>query len=262
MDFRDNFKHSWAMRCLGAIVAVTVAATCSASCDSTATPPARTPDGSASISAPRNTFPAFTADSIPTINSAADQGCVDEAGTLHAHATDWYPGNTGSALALNGEHSTSVQLNAFVTVATHAVDALAPGFVLTDQWENRPTTSGCVTHRYAVYARGDDKLVVSTWRVASAADPNWVPNEASFKAINNATMVSRGGHIATALVIAPDGTTGRVTAFGARASDLVAGWPSTFPPNPSAEAPGETPITADELVPLADEVLAQVLSQR
>ena len=265
MDFLGNLKQCVTMRHLAAALAFTTAATLLANCNSAETAPSaptQHAEATTTVTVASQTSQAITLDSIPTVNAAADQGCLDEAGALHAHVTDWYPGGTGSPLALNGEQSTSTELDAFVSAATDALTAVAPGFVLTNHWENRRTVNGCVTHRYATYASGDDKIVVSAWRVESAADPFWVPNEAAFEAIDDSTLVSRGGHIATVLAVAPDGTTSRVSVYGARAQDLVSGWPSTAAPNPSTELPGHTPITADELVPFAHELLAEVLSQR
>lgn len=204
----------------------------------------------------------FTADSIPTLNQAADTGCLDTSGKLHAHAREWYPAQSGSALGLGGETGTSPALNDFVASATDALKSVAPGYVPSHPFELHQNMSGCATHRYARFTNGDDEVVVSAWRVESAASAYSVPNETDFIALDDTTLVSRGKHIAVVLVVAPDGTTSRVTAYGARASDMVSGWPTTTMGNPGAGPPGPAPISADELIPIARAVLAFVLAHR
>lgn len=201
-------------------------------------------------------------DSIPIASVAADDGCLDEPGTLHAAASSWYPASSGGALTLNGDRSTSAALDGFRAAASVALHDVAPAFVASDGLEYQRAGGGCTTHRYAVFANDDAEVVVSAWRVQSAANPFWVPNEAGFVAVNDSTLVSRGSHIAVVLAVAPDGTTARVTAYGARAAALVAGWPSTTTSSPTAPPPGLTSFTADELIPVANSMLTYVLDQR
>ncbi len=201
-------------------------------------------------------------DSIPIASVAADDGCLDEPGTLHASASSWYPASSGGALTLNGDRSASSALGGFRAAASIALQAVAPAFVASDALEYQRAGGGCTTHRYAFFANDDAEIVVSAWRVESAANPFWVPNEAEFVAVNDSTLVSRGSHIAVVLAVAPDGTTARVTAYGARAAALVAGWPSTTTSSPTALPPGLTTVTADELIPVANSMLTYVLDQR
>ena len=202
------------------------------------------------------------ADSIPTVNAAADQGCVDEAGTLHADAAAWYPGDSGSPPGLGGsETTTSADLVDFTATATAALTPVAPGFVLENQFEYHARVSNCVSHRYAVYSMGEERIVVSAWRLTSAADPFWIPNDAEFTVVDGSTLVSRGEHIAIALAVAPDGTTARITAYGSRASEMVSGWPTTTTSRGNTPA-GPAPFAADDLVPIARTVLEYVLDQR
>jgi hypothetical protein len=265
MDFLSVLMDSSRMGRAGAVVAVLAATTFLASCSTSVTQPTEaltTITTGTSIGVSAETTSTFVADAVPAVNAAADQGCVGEAGTLQARAADWYPDRTDGSLGLNGERSESAELEVFVSAATDAIAAVAPRFTLSDQFEYRRMSGGCATHRYAIYANADEQIIVSTWRVESAADPFSVPNESPFTEIDDSTMASRGAHLAIVLAVAPDGTTSRVSAYGARASDLVAGWPTTTGPLPSAEPPGLTPITADALVPVAHEMLTVVLSRR
>jgi hypothetical protein len=233
-----------------------------ASCDSTESQRAVTSGAVTSAQVTPQATEGVVADSIPTVNESPDRGCLDEAGTLRARVSDWYPDAAGSPLELNGERAKSTALDAFGTAASDAVTAVAPEFALDDQSEYRRTQEGCATHRYAVFVNGEDKVVVSAWRVESAAASWWVPNEAEFEALDNETLVSRGEHIEVVLAVAADGTTSRVSAYGARAAELVAGWPSTVAPALSAPPPGPSPLGVDQLVFIADAMLVQVLDHR
>jgi hypothetical protein len=120
------------------------------------------------------------------------------------------------------------------------------------------TMGGCVTHRIAVFRHESDQILVGAWRVESAADPFWIPNEAPFAKLNDSTLVSEGRHLVVVLVVAPDGTTGHASAYGARADQMVAGWPSTVSPGD----PGPVNFTATQLVPIAQVALDEVLAHR
>jgi len=194
-------------------------------------------------------------------NLDPDRGCLDGPGKLNAHVTAWYPGPSGSPLVLDGERDTSAALDAFRSAAAAAARDVAPGFATDDGFELR-RAGGCVTHRYAAFTSGDDTIVVSAWRVESAADPFWIPNESEFVALDDATLVSSGEHIVAVLAVAPDGTTARVSAYGARVAAMTAGWPTTMAPSPSAPPPGPAAVTTEDLVPVARSVLAYVLDQR
>jgi hypothetical protein len=181
---------------------------------------------------------------------------------MTADASGWYSGSAGSALVLNGERSTGVGLDGFEQAATDAVEQVMSGFALTSGTQYHSNPGGCVTHRYAKLKRDADEIIVSTWRVESAADPHWVPNESTFHAVDNSTLVSSGEHIGVVLAVAPDGTTARVTVYGAGASERVAGWPTTVAPPPDAPELGAVALTTDALIPVARAVLTFVLSQR
>lgn len=200
-------------------------------------------------------------DLVLVSNLVPDRGCLDEPGTLRARATAWYPGSAGGPLSLNGERDTSAAPDSFRTAAAAAVHDVAPGFTTGGGVELR-RADGCITHRYATFTSGDDTIVVSAWRVESAADPFWIPNEGPFVALDDSTLVSSGDHIVVVLAVAPDGTTARVSAYGARATAMAAGWPTTMAPSPSAAPPGPATVTTEELAPVARSVLAYVLDQR
>jgi hypothetical protein len=104
--------------------------------------------------------------------------------------------------------------------------------------------------------------VVSAWRLESAGDPFWVPNESGFVVLDRSTLVSGGAHIAVVLAVAADGTTVRVTAYGARATSMVAGWPTTTTSSPSVAKPGIASMTVEQLLPAARTTLSHLLGQR
>lgn len=206
---------------------------------------------------------AFPDDSIPVDDLAADRGCLDEPGRLSAGASSWYPGRTGSPLGLNGDLGTSVEADRFAAAATAEIQRVAPEFVLNDAYEYRRSSGGCVTHRYAILTNdNEEQVVVSAWRLESAGDPFWVPNETGFVALDRSTLVSSGAHIAVVLAVAADGTTVRVTAYGARATSMVAGWPTTTTSSPSAAKPGIASIAVEQLLPPARTTLSHLLGQR
>jgi hypothetical protein len=195
----------------------------------------------------------------------ADRGCLDEPGTLDATAEDWYPGDSDGWLSPNSGTQFNVEgaaLAAFQQAATQAIATVATGVALDDGLEVYDPQQRCVTHRHARFTDGDADIVVSAWRVLSDANPFWVPNEAPFESVDESTLLSRGEHIAVVLVVAADGTTARVSAYGAGAADSVSGWPTTTPPPPSAPPPGLVGRTVEDLIPAADDVLAFVLDQR
>jgi hypothetical protein len=200
-------------------------------------------------------------DSIPFVNGAADSGCVDQQGTRKARAIDWYPGRTGGALGPNGDRVDVAAIDAFQRSAQASVAAAVNGFGRSSGFEFRRTAGGCVTHRYAIFDRGEDEVIVSAWRSESAADPFWIPNEATFAAVDDQTLVSDGPHISVVLLVAPDGTTVRVSSYGPHGRDLVAGWPSTITLDPSRQ-PGNSPYQSKDLVPIAQAVMKDVVGQR
>lgn len=204
-----------------------------------------------------------TNDSIPGDNAmVADRGCLADAGEMHADVSSWYPASAGGPLVLNGERGSSAEVERFGVAAHTALDDVAPGFTLTGDFEYRRPAGGCVTHVYAVLTDGDEEILVSAWRLESAGDPYWVPNEQTFATVDGSTLVSSGDHIVVVLAVAPDGTTARITSYGAHAAAMVAGWPTTIPASPTATKPGQTTLTAAELIPAANTMLAYVLDQR
>ena len=203
----------------------------------------------------------FVVDSIPTSDRGADSGCLDAAGALHAHAIDWYPPSGGAPLGVRGAETTSSRLTRFVATATAAVRAVAPTFTLTSKMEYSDGPKGCVTHLYAVFGHGTQLITVSSWRVVAKSDPIWMPNDAPFEPTNDSTLESPGHTISVVLLVAPDGTTSTVSAYGAGAADRASGWPTTAAQN-DTPAPGPSPLTVGQLVPIANEMLVHVLGQR
>ena len=231
--------------------------------DETAAPPALTTAESPAAEPPRAEDPSATApDTIPVLNGAPDRGCVDVAGTLHAPASAWFTDSAGSAPLLNGDPVESSADDAFQRAVTDVAGRVAPQFEITERFDLQRPEAGCVTHHYAKLTDGDDELVVTTWRMESAGNPNWIANESSFATLDDSTLVASGSHIEVVLSVAPDGTTVRVTSYGAHAVELVAGWPTTTAPRPDAPPPGHAQLTVDELLDIARPVLAAQLDSR
>lgn len=206
--------------------------------------------------------PATIADSIPIVNGAPDRGCVDVAGTLHAPAAAWYPNTGSSAPMLNGDRAVPSGIDAFQRTVTDVANRVAPQFTVTERFDFQRPGGGCVTHHYAVLKAGDDELLITTWRMESAGNPNWIANESSFATLDESTLVSRGSHVEVVLSVAQDGTTVRVTSYGSHAIDMVAGWPTTTAPRPSTPPPGPAALTIDQLLDIARPVLSAVLGSR
>jgi len=222
---------------------------CSASTD-------RSSSGSSTVAA---------ADSVPDQQSAADTGCVDEAGSLHATAGAWYPKSARGVLTLTGQDVTSPSAgdtDAFRNLAEQAVISRVAGATIGDERQLDASGTGCTTHRWVDFDVGDAQVVVSEWRVVHAAEAYWVANDTGFSAIDDSTLVSGGDSVRVALVVAPDGTTIRVSAYGARAKDRFSGWPTTTAPSPGASPPGPAPTDTNTLIAIGRDVLAGVLVRR
>jgi hypothetical protein len=247
-----------------ALVGLVAVAAIVSGCDSEMTQPGQATDTRA-LDVASATTDTFVSDSIPTVNAAADGGCLEEAGTLRARADEWYPGRTGSpAGGRGGVLTTSAEMDEFVSKAIGVIGEAAPGFTPTSEAEYRASLDGCAVARHVFLAEGDEQIIVSIWRLQSAADPFWIANEAPFTTFDDHTLASDGGHLSVVLAVAPDGTTCRLSAYGTGAADRVAGWPSTVAPHPNstAEPLGDAPLRADKLVPMAHEILVDVLDER
>jgi hypothetical protein len=205
-------------------------------------------------------------DSVPDQQSAADTGCVDEAGSLHATAGAWYPKSARGVLTLTGQDVTSPSAGdtkAFRDLAEHAVTSRVAGATLGDQLQLDASGTGCTTHRWVDFDVDDAQVVVTEWRVVHVADASYgVANETGFSAIDDTTLVAAGDSVRVALVVAPDGTTVRVSAYGARAKDRYSGWPTTRAPSPGAVPPGPAPTDTKTLTEIGKDVLAGILVRR
>lgn len=212
-------------------------------------------------SAPSKTHSTTAPSQIPDEETAADVGCLDEPGTLEGDAIDWYPDDAQGRLSLSGEPADSGDLDAFVTSASAAIAATLGPMQVT-HIAQQSATDACPTHRFAVFGGEEEpQLVVAAWRVESAAAPWWVASQGDFVAYDDHAVVSDGESIRVALVVAPDGTTARVTAYGVGARASVAGWPTTTVSRTPIEL-GPAPASIDELVEIGRAVLAGVLADR
>lgn len=237
---------------MGAVVAVALVAGCSSSNDDDA-------------GAVADDTVDELADVVADADSAADTGCVDEAGELAATAAAWYPEAAQGILQQGGDDVQAPSAEhgaAFAELADAAVSSTLPDAVAGDLSELDASGTGCTTHRRVIFEVGRAQVAVVEFRSVHAASPRWIANETGFEATDDGTMVSAGTSLRVALAVAPDGTTVRVTAFGPGALDQYTGWPTTFPQEPDAPASGPAPADSEMIVAIAHEVLAGVLADR
>ena len=112
---------------------------------------------------------------------------------------------------------------------------------------------GCLDEPGTLRARA------TAWYPGASGSPLSLDGERDKSAALDAAS---GSHIVVVRAVAPDGTTARVTAYGARAAAMAAGWPTTTAPSPSAGPAGLATLSVVELAPVASSVLAYVLDQR
>ncbi len=248
-----------------ALIVMSSAAACESSPaqPSAATAAAGTSTSPASIDASAARM-SDTDGTVPTDRRfVADRGCLDKPGRLRATVNSWYPRRSRGTLGHGGSRRRpGPRLDAFQRVAAQAVTRAAPRFKAATELQTGYPRPRCVTHRDAWFRSGGDDLQVAAWRMRSAASPFWLPNEALFESIDDSTLESQGDHIVVVVAVAPDGTTVAVTAYGRRAAERAAGWPTTQPTRPSSPESGPATLPADDLVPVARRVLAFVLAQR
>jgi hypothetical protein len=201
---------------------------------------------------------------VSDINGAADTGCLDAPGSAAATAAEWYREDAAGTIALVGDERVSDGGPEFVEAASAAVAAnVDHPLALEATSELSAAARDCVTHRYATFSAPDGTaIVVTAWRLEHTAAPSLIASEAGFVAGDD-TVVSDGLSIKVALVVAPDGSTARASAYGRGARERVSGWPTTMPlpPAQAAIAPGPAPADVDELTALARTVLAEVLDR-
>jgi hypothetical protein len=199
---------------------------------------------------------------VPDAPTAADTGCVDTDGTLHATAGAWYPNDAQGTLVLGGDPLSTAEGDDFVGTAQQAVNEELDGFTLHDSSEAAAAGQACATHRFVVMERADGSdVAVSVWRAEHAAAPSWVANENGFAVKDASTLVADGESIRVALAVAPDGTTVRVTAYGPNARSQVSGWPTTIVV-PNAPPPGPAPASLAQVVDISQTVLSDVMNSR
>jgi hypothetical protein len=188
-------------------------------------------------------------------------GCIEEPGTLRAPASAWYHSGSAADLTFSGEVVESATFGDFGKAVDTAVQHYAQLFVADSGYELAKTADSCVTYRSAQFVRKDGAaIVVSTWRAEGAADPSWIPTEVPFSSHDDATLIADGLHIRVALVVAPDGTSVRVSAYGVGELQAVSGWPSTTVAT-SPISYGDAPATTDEIVSIGKDVLTYSLQR-
>lgn len=199
-----------------------------------------------------------------TVPAAGAQavGCVDEAGTLRASAGAWYHQGASGVLSLSGQVVQSDKFADFGRAVDESVQNHVHSFVADSGYELAAQPDSCVIYRSAQFVRRDGAaIVVSAFRAQGAADPYWIPNEVTFSERDDKTLVSDGEHIRVVLVVAPDGTTVRVAAYGIGELQAVSGWPTTSAPTTPTIAYGDAPATLAEIVAIGNDVLRYSLQR-
>jgi len=254
----------WRGRWIGAVVVAVLAASCAvdeaarercgegASCATT------------TVTDPAESSTPILADDVPIVNGPVDTGCVDEVGVLSATTAAWYPDGSVGALALSGEPVESDTGRAFVGSVRSAMLSLGDrGAVVGAGRDLAAVPGGCPTHHEVSMALGDGQVVVTAWRLMGAAGLfSWLPSEGAFALDGPSTLLSTGPHVTVVLEVAPDGTTVRVSAYGAHSRDAMAGWPTTTPAPADAPEWGPAPLSGSEARDLAAVVMADLLAAR
>jgi hypothetical protein len=251
------------MRPSSVATAVALAIGCLAGCSyiepSDAAPTSPSSATTVAATVPPATTAAVDPDATVPNAPSASLGCVDDPGTLRAPASAWYHSGAAGVLALTGEFVTSKDLVHFAKKADDFVQEHTDSFVAESASELAETVDSCPNYRSVQFDRDDGtSIIVAAWRVEGAVDPAGVPNDAPFVVRDDATLVSDGAHIRVVLVVAPDGTTVRVSAYGKGAVQVVSGWPSTT----ASTAPivqGDPPASIDDIVAIGRAMLSETL---
>jgi hypothetical protein len=237
---------------------------------STDSAPSSSPTPTASRTAPApppTTSPLPTA-SVPTGTVSSREGtangCLDQRGTVSAAASSWYRVNDVGVVDLGGTQVETTAITAFADMAARAVaGALPDAYNVAGHDERVDNSGGCTTLRSAFLTRSDGAAIyVSAWRLEHSANPSWIANEAPFTVIDDHTVESVGPHLTVLLVVASDGTTIRVSAYGTGMTARVQGWPSTFVLPADTPDPGPVPATADQLLTIAKQAASAVTEQQ
>jgi hypothetical protein len=196
---------------------------------------------------------------VPDANAQA-VGCVDEPGTLRASARAWYHAGAKGVLSLSGQVVQSDKYADFGETVEVAVQQHVQSFIADTGYELAAQEGSCVIYRSVQFVRRDGgAIVVSAFRADGAVDPYWIPSEVAFATRNDSTLVSDGAHIRVALLVAPDGTTVRVAAYGTGELQAVSGWPTTSAPTTPTVAYGDAPATIEQIVAIGNDVLTYSL---
>lgn len=200
--------------------------------------------------------------SAPTTSEVAGPaniGCVDEAGIETRPVTEWYSTKSANTLTLHGELVSSLELSLYNGAATKAVSESIGHFASSAVRDNAVSPSACVSLRYAGYDLDDGGLLqVIAWRLDRPANPSSLPNEGDFKVVGDDALVSAGPHAITALLVAPDGTSVMVAAYGKNGLAALTndGVTNTIPTDVGAVS-----LTADQLVAIGRQVLPHVMAR-
>jgi len=200
--------------------------------------------------------------SAPTttdVAGPANIGCVDEAGVDTRAVSEWYSTESTNTLVRHGELVSSLELGLYNGVATKAVSDAIGHFASSAVRDNAVNPSACVSLRYAGYDLDDGGLLqVIAWRLDRPANPNTLPNEGAFTPNGDDALVSTGPHAITALVVAPDGTTVMVAAYG---NNGLAALTNDGVTNTIPTEVGAVSLTADQLLAIGRQVLPHVLER-
>ena len=201
--------------------------------------------------------PTSAVPTVPVADTPVDIECVDTPGTVTAKASEWYRDDAAGVVAFRSEISSSTpQLSVLADKLLDGAADIFGGYATSRIRDMSPTMDYCVTLHYVQVTLDDGSdLVARVWRSVAAAAPRSLPNEGEFVAQGDHLFVSSGQHLVSVLAVAPDGTSVLISAYGTGALDAFTLQPQLVDVTINAADLGNAPATADQLIPLAEQVL-------
>lgn len=210
-----------------------------------------------------NSGPASPVPTVPVADTPVDIDCVDVPGTITASAAEWYPDDAAGAVGFKSEITSSTpQLSVLAEKLLDGAATLFGSYSTSKIRDMSPDMQYCVTLHYVQVTLDDGSdLVARVWRSVAAAAPHTLPNEGEFVAQGDHLFVSSGPHLVSVLAVAPDGTSVLVSAYGKGALDAFTIQPELVSVTIDAADLGSAPATAEQLVPLADDILVAMTTR-
>lgn len=159
-----------------------------------------------------------TASPVPTVTGAASFGCVDEAGTVSATASQWYP-SVGGGEFDTGDQPADNYSRPFLDAVEEAMNSALPGADVHsgDVGAESMTYGGCASNRWVdMWDESPHSYFVAVWRPESRVDLTTFLDGSTYTVRGDRLILGSStqwpGRIVMA--VAPDGTTARIWAPG------------------------------------------------